>query len=206
MSRLLARVHVEKKSMRVKLFEILEKAGLIKRHTVQPPKVFNMPLAKVLDTLDAATASTLEPAIASQATTNSHCASIDLSGGRDECVGMTCRLNTAHEVAHFAALYSDRAFIHNFLADYSQSWGHPSLEDSNELRENLLNDMYILLQLRPLIEGNCIAVFSPPANTCPYCYAKRLFGSKANQRLQQAVRRLTLELRKTSQVELYLGA
>jgi hypothetical protein len=89
--------------MRVKLFEILEKAGLIKRHTVQPPKVFNMPLAKVLDTLDAATASTLEPAIASQATTNSHCASIDLSGGRDECVGMTCRLNTAHDLASRAA-------------------------------------------------------------------------------------------------------
>jgi hypothetical protein len=188
----------------ITLFEKLEKAGLTKRHQLRPETVFNAPLSMLLDTLDAATAATIEPAQSYRPAIHSHCASIDLSGGRDECWGIECRVKAANELAQFAALYSNQVFIHNFLADFSPSWGHAPLEDDDDFRLALANDIQILLQLRPLIESGHIIVFSPPVTTCAYCYAKSLFGSQADLRLQRAITKLARNLNKSMKVELCL--
>ncbi len=189
--------------MEVKLFEHLQQAGLIKRNRVQESKVLNMPFLDMLNLLDLVTADTFEPIDGFRPSTYTHCASIGMGGGRDECYSRSCRLEAADELARFAALYSDQVIIHNYLADFAPSWGHPPETDSTDFRCDLIDDITILLHLRPLIESGRMLVFSPPATTCPYCYAKHLFGPKADKRLQSVMRQLASELYEQMAVELY---
>ena len=112
-------------------------------------------------------------------------------------------MEAVNELARFAALYSNRVYIHNLLADHAPSWGHPPDEDSFEFRQDLIEDLTVFLQIRPLIESGRIIVFSPPATTCPYCYAKSIFGSKADQRLQRAMAQISRDLAKGTPIEFY---
>ena len=189
--------------MKTRIFEQLEEAGLIKRGKLQNNAISNMPYVRVIDLLDNITEIAAKTEITIKSSLHTHCASFGLGGSRDECWGLECRLKAANELARFAALYSDNVIIHNYLADFSPTWGHPPDEDTDEFRQDLFDDFYILLQLRPLIEAGRILVFTPPATTCPYCYAKDLFGAKADHRLRQAVKHLAHDLYKKSTVEFY---
>ena len=180
--------------MKTILFERLEKAGLIKRGHVHLDSAVRMPFAKALDLLDTVTADTNQLSDHIHVSAHTSCASFGLGGGRDECWQIGCRIKAVDELARFAALYSDQVFVHNYLADNAPSWGHPPDEDSTEFRQSLIDDLQILLHIRPLIEEGRIIVLTPPATTCPYCYAKRLFGTQADKRLRQAMMRLQRDL------------
>lgn len=189
--------------MQINLFESLEKAGLIKKGKIHIDSALSIQFSKLLDLLDAISSDFVKPAEEFRPSIHTHCASLGMGGTRDECSALGCRQKDLNELARFAALYSDKVFIHNFLANHTPSWGHPPEEDSLDFRRDLIEDIQLLLFIRSLLETNKIVLFTPPATTCPYCYAKELFGSKADKRLQHAISSLSRDLYKQMVVEFY---
>lgn len=190
--------------MMTQIFTPLEKAGLIKGNKVRVNKVLGLPFTKTLELLDTITAIASRPPNGFRPSTHTHCATFDLGGNGDECSCLECRLSTVNELARFAALYSDHVYVHNFLANHAPTWGHPPDKDSLEFRQDLIDDFTVFLQMRPLIENGRIIPFSPPATICPYCYAKTIFGSQADKRLQRAMKKLSQDLAKETPIEFCL--
>jgi hypothetical protein len=188
--------------MKVRFLERLEEAGLIKRNRVNADSVRTMPFSQLIDLADAVTADTRLVREGFRSSAHTHCASFDMAGGIDECGSIDCREKAANELARFAALYSDQVIIHSYLSRYAPSWGHPPEKDSPDFRINVIDDIRLLLLLRPLIEAGKIVVISPEAEICPYCYALKLFGSRADQRLRKAMKRLSKDLSQMS-MEVY---
>jgi hypothetical protein len=174
-----------------KYFERLEKAGFIRRGKLQESAVINTSFPKVLDLLDYIASDTAEIDSLIRPSVHTHCASLGLGGARDECWESSCRIKEIDELARFAALYSDRVFIHNFLTDNAPILGHAPEEDSGEFRQELWDDILILLRIRPLIEKDVIVPYTPASGICPWCYAKRVFGSGADRRLDRAMKSLS---------------
>jgi hypothetical protein len=185
------------------LFEHLERAGTISRGRLRPRRLFSMPHAELLDLLDLTTAATALPDQPIRATIRTHVASFVMGGCGDECVNFHCRLRDLDELARFAALYSDQVIIHNYLATSAPSWGHLGSVDTPESRRRVADDIQLLLHIRPLIRSGRILLLTPTANLCPYCYAHKVFGTKADQRLRRAMRLLAGQLRRDMTVEFY---
>ncbi len=190
--------------MPVKLFDRLERAGLVKRNRLRVEEVYTISFSRLIDLLDKITADTFQLNKDFRVSNHTHCASFDLGGTADECCCFECRFENLTKLARFAALYSDQVIIHNYLAAYSPSWGHPPGKDSDEFRGDLIDDIQLLLHIRPLIEANNVVVLTPPSTTCPYCYAKKLFGSRADQRLKQALKVLMNDLLTKMSVEFFM--
>ena len=109
----------------------------------------------------------------------SHSASLSLGGGRRPCRALECRLKRSDELARFAALYSDKVFIHNFIADQElHSTTDSNLEDY--ARETFINDVAVMLSLRPLIEAGRIVPVTPP-HVCDHCISRMHYGMNADK-------------------------
>jgi hypothetical protein len=90
-----------------------------------------------------------------------------------------------NQLAQFAAFYSDRVYIHNFLSNHEHqlhSEYSPSLE---ERRHTLLNDLEVLSHLRPLIEAGLIVPVTTTGDVCSQCIALGAFGVDADKRFLQ---------------------
>jgi hypothetical protein len=87
-------------------------------------------------------------------------------------------------------LYADTVLIPNFFADYAPETGHPPDLDSENFRQDLVDDVKVLLSLRPVIEAGFVVPFTPPQNACPGCLAMESFGAEAGQRYSKMFRKL----------------
>jgi len=181
----------------------LAKNELIKHGKVNKSNIFNLPFVKIIDIIDSITQETSETKIVGKPSIHTHCATFGLGGGRDECWNIDCRLSAVQDMARFAALYSDKVYIHNFLADFSPTWGHPPEEDNADFRHEISNDLEVLLHLKPLIDIERVILFTPTKMLCPYCYAKLVFGKGAEKRLERAQKLLERELFKKTSVNIY---
>jgi hypothetical protein len=176
------------------MFEVLQRAGLLKRSAPNPRALMNMPFTRLLEVLDEASASTARRPTSASKSTQIHCASLGLGGGRAECEGLSCRATRLDELSRFAALYADRVVIHNFIAELSPTFGHPPPGESDEFREMVFADLTLLATIRPLVEQGLIVPFTPPSNVCPSCLAESAFGIAARRRLRRAERNLSREI------------
>ena len=120
--------------MNGRIFASLAKNELIKHGKGNKSNIFNLPFVKIIDIIDSITQETSETKIVGKPSIHTHCATFGLGGGRDECWNIDCRLSAAEDMARFAALYSDKVYIHNFLADFSPTWGHPPEEDNADFK------------------------------------------------------------------------
>jgi hypothetical protein len=186
--------------------ESLERAGFIKGGKLRENAVINAPFSKVLDLLDSIAHDTAEFDKGIRSSAHTHSASLGFGGGRDECWGFRCRAKALNELAHFAALYSDGVFIENFLADYSPTLGHAPKEDSPEFRGYILDDIHLMLTIRPLLESNYVMMFTPPTFVCPICYAEKVIGSDASRRLEKAAKSLSRDLFEQMPVQALLNS
>jgi hypothetical protein len=82
------------------------------------------------------------------------------------------------ELCRFAFLTSDRTFSNNFIGEYSSINGHPAQKDSADLRLRLLDDIAVLLHMRPMIDAGVIEIAESGKHFCPNCLKN--FGIKGN--------------------------
>lgn len=114
----------------------------------------------------------------------SHTASLALAGSAQPCMMMECRVKRAREVGEFAALFSDRVFIHNILSERRS-------DTSERFKENLKNDLKIICTVLPLIESGRIVPISAHSNQiCLHCAAREAIGIKDAKRFTRALKAL----------------
>jgi hypothetical protein len=170
------------------LFNLLEKANIVKGGRYVPNVVANMPYSEILDLVDEISAITSQIDIKQKMTIHSHASSLSLGGGSQECDSVSCRRRRLNELSRFSALYSDQVVIHNFLSEYSPSFGHPPKKDTEFFRVSAINDIGLLLEIRPLVEAGKIIVYTIPVEEkriCPFCLADIVFGTESGSRLKK---------------------
>lgn len=182
-------------------YEKLKKEKFLRGGKVQPQVIDNLPYSKLLDIFDELYEISAKADISTTSSLHTHCATLGLSGDTDECNGLSCRSAEVDKLSQFAALYSEKVFIHNCLDKYAPVGGHTP-RNSSVFRENLVKDLTIIAKLQPMIETSRIAFFSPRAHLCPKCYADKIFGSQAGLRLDKAMKTLAKDLLKRSKVEI----
>lgn len=172
------------------LFELLENVGWISGNTVTD----RLDRASVDDILQVVKDSAQVTAASDLVPVDSvfeHSATLSLSGGRHPCASIECRRSRIDELARFAAFYSDRVYIRNILSDHSV---HPDKHiPVEELRDDIRDDLTLLIELRPLVEAGRIVPLTPPGNRCPRCLWERDAHSEERLKLAPVRQSLSLE-------------
>ncbi|UCB56676.1 MAG: hypothetical protein JSV30_05580 [Candidatus Omnitrophota bacterium] len=119
----------------------------------------------------------------------SHSASFSLGGSRWPCVVFDCRMAYVKQLAQFAAFYSDKVYIRNFLADHVEHSNKKNLSDVRKFQKDFAEDLLILNYLRPLIKAEKIVPITAPY-FCTHCLAKHSLGQKDDRRLKKALTKL----------------
>jgi hypothetical protein len=176
--------------MQSNLFEFLENADLVVRDSVNENRIATLS-GRELSDIGIEAANVSDPANVAQAhSVYSHSATLSLGGGTSQCAYIGCRINHISRLAQFAAFYSDRVYIHNFLADHSPEvhCGAPGPIDIR--RREIYDDLQVLLSVRPLIEAGVLVPVSSPTGVCNQCITEGAFGPGAHERLEAERNRL----------------
>jgi len=116
-----------------------------------------------------------------------HASSESLGGGRSPCMSLRCRSKKVEQLIQFAALYSDRVYIKNFLHDHVNA----SLDSKNNywIFDQFRVDIEILSRLVPLIKSGHIAPITFQ-NICPHCLTVKSLRQTAENEYNKACREL----------------
>ncbi|MGA2468275.1 MAG: hypothetical protein ABSH06_28515 [Thermodesulfobacteriota bacterium] len=165
-------------------YEMLENAGYVKGDEVNDFQIDKAKVSKIIDIAEQSVEITSAKNLKRGNSALSHSASLSLSGGRESCYSLNCRMSRVYQLAQFASLYSDRVYIRNFLSDFSPHWGADRWDDLI-LKRSFKNDLIILNEIRPLVERGRIVIFTPPLDCCPTCLARSHLGKDAGERLRK---------------------
>src|ERR1017187_7678278 len=100
------------------LIEMLENRGLLRGSTVNLQQLSKESFTDLLEISEQSAELSAPKELAATNYHFTHTASISMSGGPSPCSALKCRMNRAHELTQFAALYSDCVYINNFLSDF----------------------------------------------------------------------------------------
>jgi hypothetical protein len=156
------------------LFELLQNADYIRNNTVNMEKIQAASITDIIDLGAESAQLTSAAQVPHEKRAFAHSASLSLGGGRQPCSEISCRSKRAEELSQFAALYSDKVYIHNFLSDLAR---HPEAAHEvaiSRMRIVLAEHLEILLKLRPLIEANLIVPLTAPKVWCTHCFRARV--------------------------------
>ena len=103
------------------IFSLLRSSGVLGRSRVKLERIATLRKSKILDLAEELGAATTPDDFAPSQTVFSHCASLSLGGGREECMSLRCRKRRLDHLVRYAALYSDRVYIRNFFSGYHHS-------------------------------------------------------------------------------------
>jgi len=164
------------------LFELLENAGLIRGSHVDERRVYRLSAGQLSDIGAQAAVVTRAESLAHEVGSMTHSATLSLGGGTDPCASISCRIRHVDQLAQFAAFYSDRVYIHNFLSDHEHRPHSEYIPSIEERRHTLVNDLKVLSQVRPLIEAGLIVPVTSTEEVCLQCIALGAFGADADKR------------------------
>ena len=138
------------------LFELLENAGLISGSGIDQRRARRLSAGQLSDIGAQAAVLTRAEGLTDEVGNMTHSATLSLGGGTEPCASVSCRLRHVDQLAQFAAFYSDRVYIHNFLSNHEHPPHSGYLPSLEERRHTLLDDLEVLSHLRPLIEAGLI--------------------------------------------------
>ena len=174
------------------LFEILQRHGLVKSGTPVDTAFTRKPISRLVGALnEVARASSRRSKSSTLGGEYVHSASLDLGGAPVLCVAVNCRTEKVRRLAEFAALYSDRVYAYNFLADHSEEFGHPPRRDDGEFRKRVRDDVAVMCSLKPVIDAGLVVPFLPEHHVCTTCAVTRTLGTKSGR----VASRVELDLR-----------
>ena len=186
------------------LFQRLKSYSFIRGGIANANVINNLSISKLLDYVDEISNLTSQIKVQNQRSIYIQTSSLALGGGRDECIAYRCRYKKLLELARYAALYSDKVYIHNFISDYSPTFGHPPKKDSIDLRKQICEDLNLFLSIKPLIEHDIIIPFIPQGHFCLGCLTEQTFGLNARKKLKMLLKRLSDEIFDNTDVEFYI--
>lgn len=167
----------------------IRRKGLVGRGTVNAERLNRLTKIQILKMAEELESFTLPEEQDTSGTICTHCASISLGGGRDDCIYVGCRKERLDSLARFAAFYSDRVFMRNFFCDYK----HREKRSVEDLRSTLADDLTLILHISPLLEEGLLVLVSEPL-LCMGCLGEALgFGTKGGRELKGAWKSLANE-------------
>lgn len=144
------------------LFELLRNTGFIKDDEVDIDRVARATPTEIIDLSTESAELTSAEHMPRNRSAFAHSASLSLGGGGEPCMELKCRTKRVNELIQFAALYSDKIYIHNFLSNFAaHKQDAPDEAGISHMRKVLANDLQVLSQLRPLIEAGRIVPITP---------------------------------------------
>lgn len=170
--------------MRHVLFELLENTGVIKGSVVNLDKIAFARRKELISIAEQSAELTSPSSTTNVGSTFSHTASLSLGGSPTPCRGLECRLKMVREVIQFAAFYSDRVFINNNLSRFTNLGDDSSLD---ETRCDLVNELEVLLAMRPLIETGLIVPVTPTTELCYHCLGKSVLPVADQKRFDRSL-------------------
>ncbi len=186
------------------LFELLENSGLLKKGAVNSSHIATSSVDDLLELSKQSAQITSVTNAPSATTTFTHSATLPLSGWPTPCVSVKCRVNNVRNLGQFAALYSDRVYVPNFLASHADHWD-PNEQGSAELRENIKNDVEVLVAVRPLIENGHIIPVSPQSGVCARCFNAYESSRPEVEKSDRARRELEKAFFESTTIEVFRG-
>jgi hypothetical protein len=184
------------------LFERLDKAGFLKRKSVNYDAIAHASPFEILDFATKPCEVLSSKNLSRDNSVLANAASISLGCGRWPCNSLSCRLKRAEQLAQFAALYSDQVYIRYPLSDYIKHIESKHLPDESVIKTNFAEDLVLLNYLRPLIESKKILPITPP-HVCLDCLAKHSLGLKDDKQLNKAFN--SLEQRMENEIDTSLS-
>ncbi|MEK9156548.1 MAG: hypothetical protein AAB448_00180 [Patescibacteria group bacterium] len=181
------------------LFDLLENTGLLKGDKVNRDAVSSTKQSELLDIATQAGDLTSAASIGTANSIYTHTASLSLSGGPWPCSGMKCRLSKAHELAQFAAFYSERVFINNGLASLAR--GSKNSPTSN-IQRGFLRELEIIAVLRPLIEAGIIVPVATPPRLCFHCLGKSALSEEDRSKFDRSLKKLSRRFANETEITL----
>lgn len=183
------------------LFEYLTNKGLLKGNKVNESVIAHLQRSAFPEIAEEATSLTSAQDVSRESSIFSHSASLSLGGGRFPCCSMSCRRERIAQLLQFAAFYSDRVYMKNFLEDYLRSDEYDTAVE--DLRADLYDDLRILLDIYPFIQKGIIIPVTTPEFSSPDKLAVQSFGENADMRLREQLKSLVsrMVLETTIQVQ-----
>jgi hypothetical protein len=183
------------------LLELLENVGLVNGSRINERRVMRLSAGQLSDLGAEAAAITKAEELERESGSLAHSATLSLGGGTQPCINVSCRIHQVDQLAQFAAFYSDRVYIHNFLGKYEHESHSGYAHSLEERRHALLDDLQVIVRIRPLIEAGMIILVTPTREVCSQCIALGAFGIDADKRLIRERRRLTRQYFEEMSVE-----
>lgn len=172
------------------VLELLENAGLINGSHINVRRVLRLSAGQLSDLGAEAAAVTKADGLERESGSLAHSATLSLGGGTEPCANVSCRIRHVDQLAQFAAFYSDRVYIHNFLSDYEHEPHSGEMSSLEERRYRLLDDLRVMVRIRPLIETGLIIPVTTTGEVCNQCIALGAFGTDADKRFIHERQRL----------------
>jgi hypothetical protein len=177
--------------------ELLYNSGLINQNGVNIDRLKAISVEELtdvaLESVELSATKEAEP----QNNVFSHTASMALAGGPQPCQAMDCRLKRAQELSRFAALFSDKVYIHNILADRRFHRG------DRFYKKRFAADLEIISALLPLIENERVVPISTLTNErCLHCVARDALECGDSRRFSSALRQLSGRYFKETELKL----
>lgn len=120
--------------------------------------------------------------------------SLPLSGGREGCCELTCRKNRLRNLSQFAALYSDKIYIKNYMSSYADNFHTTADFDEYEFKSDFADDIVLFNMISPLLRDGIIVPITPPTNYCPHCLAEKFIGKNKGELIDKETKRVSKEL------------
>lgn len=171
------------------LFEQIDNAGLIKQGKVDCDAVSKLTSIDIIDFAYESVESTSAEDLPRQTDLFTHSASLSLGGGPWPCGEVMCRLDKVNQLVQFAAFYSDKVYIHNFLQNHLKHLESEEYPDEALMCTKFATDLTLLEALRPLIESELIVPIST-LYQCPHCFVEHALKRESDKGLVKALENL----------------
>lgn len=175
-------------------FDILRKNDILSRKGIRVSTIESLSRTQIIDLATELKTATEAPTRTPSKHTFTHSTSAHLSGGRDLCDSLDCRLSRLDELARFSLLYSDQVYIHNFFADYEHSKEDNGQQNEPELKQHFYQDVFLTVRYKPLFERGYIIPFNPPTHICESCLANSFLGRDADKKLGKGYKWLAKDM------------
>jgi len=171
------------------LFEQIDNAGLLVDGNPNIEAVSKMTAIDIVEFAEQSRELTSAENLAQQEGLFTHSASFSLGGSSWPCWSLECRIGKTRQLAQFAAFYSDRIYVHNFIADHLRHLESEKYPNEAMMQGAFANDLAVLQYLRPLIEAGIVVPITTPHH-CPHCFIKEVLHHDTDKRLRNAVEHL----------------
>ncbi len=176
------------------LIEKMKENNFIKKGEVNLKLIHKLPIDKLVEFAEESVNLTSIDQNTKSESYFSLSSSLPLSGGREGCCELTCRGNRLRSLSQFAALYSDKIYIKNYLSSYIDNDHESDDFDEDEFRSDFADDIILLNMITPLIQDGIIVPITPPTNYCPHCLAENFIGKNKGELIDRETKRVSKEL------------